>query len=640
MAPKKDSASTVSSLRVSSGNSKSKGVEELSKAEENQLDATLATLPGQEKVEMLSRVEALYAKACEANQKRAQRFGTEYKPPNRYVILRDELKRKRQNPAAIKEELRRLKEREIKYNINQNTSDSGINLQEQDDDMDQFFLLGGNQKQNNKSLGGGIEPLQYKTEEERIREEEKRKKRQERFQHIGENGNGKDEDENENQRTEAKNKAPDSIFCSTKLNGKYIYQVDDNRTDFLLEDEYVKRVYNKIHLYAIDTREFLTIRTIDVMNLFHAYNPTYVEWLGSKSCNIEFNTEEDAVNALNSLAVPAPSTKQMLIEMKETLEYARKMKIERKRLAKLSKNKHKNRGRITTLAQLNEMMGIETMPENSQSIEGKNISDNNAREGVGGNEDDKQSHVTSVLEVQPLNDVDQGKGGKIDAEDEDDGVDETEGVEIENEDNFRNLAIYGWYIGVSPMIKIYTDEYGAKGTAVRFLLRYATTNDLYRKPSEKRKRRYKYKKNITIDDPEMYKKLFQIGEEDMIEDQQQEGDTVLVSDGGNGENNGKTIVVEEGIDVNAQGLMEGESKPKRQKLAPVISPMSSKRVAGNMKLFGSVINRVNKDKELGVYKNRSLKKKPSSTTESEVILEETHNEKETKEDTEVVGQEG
>merc|ERR1719434_531739 len=103
----------------------------------------------------------------------------------------------------------------------------------------------------------------------------------------------------------------------------------------------------------------------------------------------------------------------------------------------------------------------------------------------------------------------------------------------------------------------------------------------------------------------------------MIEDQAQSNLTATESDGNNGENNGKDVLVEEGIEVNAQGLMEGESKPKRQKLAPVISPMSTKRVAGNMKLFGSVINRVNKDKELGVYKNRSLKKKPSSTTESE-----------------------
>merc|ERR1711988_25654 len=313
---------------------------------------------------------------------------------------------------------------------------------------------------------GGIQPLKYKTEEERVHEEEKRKKRQERFHHLGDNTNLKDEVEDGHKMKDEKHQPPDSIFCSTKLNGKYLYQIDDYRSDFLLEDEYVKRVYNKIHLYAIDIREFLCIRTIDIMNLFHAYNPTYVEWLGNKSCNIEFNTAEEAENALQSLSVPAPSTRQMLREMNETYEYAKKMKLERKRLAKLSKQRQKNKGRITTQAQLDEMMGG---------------LDNN-REGI-------DSEIQKEKEVE--------------IEDDDNDHDEAEEIELESEDDFRNLALYGWHIGVSPIIKIYTDEYGTKGTAVRVLLRYATSNDVYKKNSEKRKRKYKYKKNLIIDDPEM-----------------------------------------------------------------------------------------------------------------------------------------
>lgn len=463
----------------------SKGESELSKAEENQLDETLANLSGEAQFDMISRVDVLYAKACEANKKRAQRFGTEYKPPNRYVILRDELKRERQNPTAIKEELRKLKEREMKYNISSNNNGDQVETQgEADDDMDDFFLLGGsqnNKKQGNGkttiALGGGIQALQYKTEEEKLQEEEKRKKRQERF-HFSDPTAEQDED---GQSKEEKDQPPESIFCSTKLNGKYIYQVDDNRTDFLLDDQYCKRVYNKIHLYAIDTREFLTIRTIDVMNLFHAYNPTYVEWLGSKSCNIEFNNNEDASNALKSLSVPAPSTRQMLVEMKETLDYAKKMKAERKRLAKLGKSKLKKKGRITTQAQLDEMMGIEskTPKEHISSQEGKGESTTGDYQSNNSNNDH--------LEIQ-------NSRNEPEVEDEEDGNEATEEMEFENEDNFRNLALYGWHIGVSPIIKIYNDEYGAKGTSVRVLLRYATTSDLYKNPSEKRKRTYKYKK--------------------------------------------------------------------------------------------------------------------------------------------------
>jgi hypothetical protein len=66
-------------------------------------------------------------------------------------------------------------------------------------------------------------------------------------------------------------------------------------------------VPEKIHICSIDWAAFKQIRSQDIMKYFADYGPSYVEWLGDLSCNVQFEDPFSATRAMEYLSIELPS---------------------------------------------------------------------------------------------------------------------------------------------------------------------------------------------------------------------------------------------------------------------------------------------------------------------------------------------
>jgi hypothetical protein len=66
-------------------------------------------------------------------------------------------------------------------------------------------------------------------------------------------------------------------------------------------------VPEKIHICSIDWAAFKQIRSQDLRKYFADYGPSYVEWLGDLSCNVQFEDPFSAARAMEHLSMELPS---------------------------------------------------------------------------------------------------------------------------------------------------------------------------------------------------------------------------------------------------------------------------------------------------------------------------------------------
>lgn len=102
----------------------------------------------------------------------------------------------------------------------------------------------------------------------------------------------------------------------------YLYsaKAENNEADECMnedENEPVKAVPEKIHLFAIDWAAFKQMRSDDVMAYFSEYGPSYIEWIGDLSCNVIFQDKFSAIRAMEGMSQPIPDGSTLSIDEDE-----------------------------------------------------------------------------------------------------------------------------------------------------------------------------------------------------------------------------------------------------------------------------------------------------------------------------------
>lgn len=227
-----------------------------------------------------------YEKECAKAQRRAVKFGIEYKQPAPDAFFKwSEARRLRANPEKgfitgmdimSKEEKEKAKKRKQRFEEEDRKNKAAMGMDDGEND--------------NENNNDGIEDDNME-DEEQIQSRNKREPL-----------------------------ALEQAWDNEELVGdmradppEYLYLKDDGgeNAETVMDDDNtagkIVLVPTKIHLFAIDWAAFKQIRTDDILFFFKGYGPTYVEWLGELSCNVHFEDKYSAARALEALSRALPT---------------------------------------------------------------------------------------------------------------------------------------------------------------------------------------------------------------------------------------------------------------------------------------------------------------------------------------------
>lgn len=243
-----------------------------------------------------------YSKECEKAKKRAEKFGIEYKQPQPDAFFTwSEARKMRANPERgfitgfdimdEKEQEKQRKRKERFFGQDAKDDDDGDgdddDMEEEEQRNDDYMLGERRNDHHNKSSNLQMVELSEAWDNEdlvgsmRVDPPECLWNKRSKSDAMEDDGN--DQDPGDDMALEEENK--------------------DNSND---NNDHVKYVPTKIHLFAIDWAAFKQIRSDDILSYFRVYGPSYVEWLGELSCNIHFEDKFSASRALEGLSRVLP----------------------------------------------------------------------------------------------------------------------------------------------------------------------------------------------------------------------------------------------------------------------------------------------------------------------------------------------
>jgi len=244
-----------------------------------------------------------YEKECAKAQRRALKFGIEYKQPAPDAFFKwSEARRLRANPdkgfitgmdIMSKEEKEKARKRKQRFEEEDRKNKTAMGMDHGDGENEN------DGENNNNGIEGDNDNME---DDEQIQTRNKRgplalEQAWDNEELVGDmrtdppeslylKGDGEDGGENSIGNSE------------TVMDG-----IDDDKATA----SKIVLVPTKIHLFAIDWAAFKQIRTDDILFFFKAYGPTYVEWLGELSCNVHFEDKYSAARALEALSMALPT---------------------------------------------------------------------------------------------------------------------------------------------------------------------------------------------------------------------------------------------------------------------------------------------------------------------------------------------
>ena len=233
---------------------------------------------------------------------------------------------------------------------------------------------------------------------------------------------------------------PQQAYANEKWLSKYRFDPKIGESN----DEGVAcvNIKEKIHLFCLDLGAFKQIRTVDVMNHFRDFGPSYIEWLGETSLNVMFEDEFSASRALKSLGQDIPE-----------------------RVPKDGKGADRNDNDYDN--DNDNDNGIDDM-DASEKLNDTTTSTNDENAVENMDAEDKVNADVATDEIDPS--------------DGDDPMGATTDNAAANEASTQSkqqpsLSSFGWKFCKSPIVKKRDDRWGRAGTRSRYLIRHSTNFD-------------------------------------------------------------------------------------------------------------------------------------------------------------------